>query len=94
MPHRTTVAIESKVQVLDSSKDVVTTATVSYIVYDENDGVFASGNMVHFANGIYSVSWTPDADGEWTFYAYSSSPKFHETDKTVSKGAINPSSYA
>lgn len=79
MTHASGTAIESKVQVLDSNKDVVTTATVSYIVYDEADGVFASGNMVHFANGIYSVSWTPDANGEWTFYAYSSSPKFHKT---------------
>ena len=61
MTHASGTAIESKVQVLDSDKDAVTTATVGYIVYDEADGVFQSGNMVHFANGIYSVSWTPDA---------------------------------
>ena len=79
MPHTKNTAIETQVQVLDGSKNAVTAATVSYIVYDEADASFQSGNMAHFANGIYSISWTPDNDGEWTFYAYSSNPKFKET---------------
>jgi len=72
-------AVETKVQVLDDSGDPDTGATVNYRVYDEADGQFTSGSMSHIAYGIYSVSWTPDTAGEWTFYAYCSDPKFHKT---------------
>jgi len=75
---KTDQAIETKIQVLDSSGDPATAATVSYTVYDEGDGAFASGSMSHIANGIYSAGWTPDASGEWTFYASCSNPKFHK----------------
>ena len=74
------VAIESKVQVLDSDGDPAEAATVNYIVYDEGDVTgFATGAMAHVDNGIYSVSWTPDATGEWTFECYSASPKFRKS---------------
>jgi len=72
-------AIESKVQLLDSSSDPAESAVVNYIVYDEADTSFDTGTMTHVDNGIYTKSWTPDAAGEWTFECYSSSPKFRKS---------------
>jgi hypothetical protein len=71
--------VETKIQVLDSEGDPATEATVNYVVYDEADGVFNSGTMVHVANGIYTASWTPDEAGEWTFLAYCGNPKLYTT---------------
>jgi hypothetical protein len=76
--------INSMVQVMNSSGDKVTEAIVNYKVYRSNDDEevwesFDSGLMEHIGDGIYTVSWTPDKTGEFTFYAYSTNPKFHES---------------
>jgi len=76
MTNPVNVALETKIQVLDDDGDADTGAIVSYIVYDEADAPFQNGNMTHFANGIYTISFTPDAAGEWTCYTYSAAPKF------------------
>lgn len=71
------------VQVLDSNGDKVTTATVNYIVYyygeSETWEEYTSGTMAHIGNGIYNANWTPESLGEFTFYAYCTNPKMHET---------------
>jgi hypothetical protein len=71
--------IETKVQVIDSNGDPVTAATVGWKVFDEADLEFDSGSMTHFADGIYTCTWTPDAVGEWTVECYSSNPKFRKS---------------
>lgn len=70
---------ETKVQVLDSNGNPATGATVLYKIYDEADVLFDSGSMSHIADGIFTLQWTPDAVGEWTFEAYSSNPKFRDS---------------
>ncbi len=71
------------VQVLNSSGDKVTDAVVNYKVYNFNGEtevweVFTSGLMAHMGDGIYIAYFTPTFQGEYTFYAYSTNPKFHE----------------
>jgi len=79
--------ITTKIQVLNASGSPVTTATVNYIVYDEANNVFANGVMIHFAKGIYTATWTPDAVGEWTFECECNNPKFYRAlTYSVSKG--------
>jgi hypothetical protein len=75
--------INSMVQVLNSNGDKVTDAIVNYKVYNLNNEtevweVFASGLMTHMGDGIYNAYFTPTVPGEYTFYAYSTNPKFHE----------------
>ena len=78
-------AINSLVQVVDSNGDKVTDAVVNYKVYfydyddDEVWEVAASGLMTHIGDGIYKPSGLQHFHGEYTFYAYSSNPKFHES---------------
>ena len=76
--------INSLVQVVDSNGDKATEAIVNYKVYyyNEDDEVWEvafSGLMTHIGDGIYQASFTPEVTGEYTFYAYSSNPKFHES---------------
>ena len=71
--------IEAKIQVLDSLGNPATSATVHYNIYDYADELVDSGLMSHVANGIYTVSFTPNAVGEWTFEAYCSNPKFRDS---------------
>ena len=73
------------VQVLDNNGDKVTDAVVNYKVYfyDYDDTetwvVAESGLMIHIGDGLYQAEWTPEFTGEYTFYAYSTNPKFHES---------------
>jgi hypothetical protein len=77
--------INSLVQVVDSNGDKVTDAVVNYKVYfydyddDEVWEVAQSGLMTHIGDGLYQAEWIPTSSGEYTFYAYSSNPKFHES---------------
>ena len=42
--------------------------TVPYVVYDEANGSFDTGNMAEIGStGIYTQDFTPDAAGYWTF---------------------------
>jgi hypothetical protein len=80
--------IEKRVQVLDSSGDPATLATVLYRLYDETGTVVDSGAMAHVANGIFRASFTPDVLGTWIMEAYSTNPKFHDsTSYNVEWGA-------
>lgn len=78
-------SINSLVQVVDSNGDKVTDAIVNYKVYfydyDETETwiVATSGLMTHIGDGLYQAEWTPQFTGEYTFYAYSTNPKFHES---------------
>jgi len=48
--------------------------TVGYIVYDESRNTHASGSATEIGStGVYYASFTPDTDGDWTFYFYCSS---------------------
>jgi hypothetical protein len=74
------------VQVLNSSGDKATEAVVNYKIYWFNPSselweVYESGLMNHVGDGIYGVSWESDNDveGDYVFYAYSSNPKFHDS---------------
>lgn len=92
------------VQVLDANGDKVTAATVNFIVYRFNSGTevweeYSSGTMQHIGNGIYTGYFTPDDEGEFTFYAYSENPKFHDTytyyvETPVYMGPFNPTSHS
>ena len=79
MTNPVSVALATKVQAVNSAGNLVKTATVSYIVYDEADASFQNGNMTHFGSGIYTVTFTPDAAGEWTCYTYCADPKFKKS---------------
>jgi hypothetical protein len=72
------------VQVVDSNGDKATEAVVNFKVYFLNSEeevweVIESGLMTHIGDGIYQASFSPDEKGEYTFYSYSSNPKFHES---------------
>ena len=71
--------IETKVQVIDTNGDPVTGAVVSYKVLDEADVSFVTGAMTHVGDGIYSCTWEPDEEGEWTIECYSSNPKLKKS---------------
>lgn len=59
-------AVEVKVLLLDDDGAPVA-GTVSYVVYDEADTSFATGNMTAVGvTGFYTMSFTPDAVGEWS----------------------------
>ena len=70
---------------VDSNGDKVTDAVVNYKVYfydyddDEVWEIAESGLMTHIGDGLYQAEWTPEFTGEYTFYAYSTNPKFHES---------------
>jgi uncharacterized protein YcfL len=86
--------INSLVQVVDSNGDKVTDAVVNYKVYwyDDDEEAFVvvdSGLMTHTGDGLYFVNWTPQDEGEHTFYAYSTNPKFHESYTYEVKYALN-----
>ena len=92
--------INSLVQVVDSNGDKVTDAVVNYKVYfydyddDEVWEVAQSGLMTHIGDGLYQAEWTPEFTGEYTFYAYSTNPKFHESytyfiEEPTSSGGVN-----
>jgi len=53
-----------------------TTGTVTYVVYDEADISFATGTMsaVSGVTGLYTMTFTPDAAGEWTVKFNCASP--------------------
>lgn len=54
----------------------ISSATITYTVYDETDTVTAqTGSMSEIAStGMYTCSWTPDAAGEWTVRITATSP--------------------
>lgn len=60
-------SFEVKVLLLNDS-GVPTTGSIAYTVYDESDTSFATGTMTAIAGviGLYTMSFTPDAAGEWT----------------------------
>jgi hypothetical protein len=93
-------AINSLVQVVDNNGDKVTDAVVNYKVYfyDYDDHevweIAESGLMTHIGDGLYQAEWTPEFTGEYTFYAYSTNPKFHESytyfiEEPTSSGGVN-----
>ena len=72
------------VQVVDANGDKATEAVVNFKVYyyNEEDEVWEvaySGLMNHIGDGIFSAGFNPQVEGEHTFYAYSTNPKFHES---------------
>ena len=76
--------INSMVQVVDSNGDKATEAIVNFKVYhydgeDEEWEIVESGLMTHIGDGIFQASFSPEQTGEYTFYAYSTNPKFHES---------------
>lgn len=71
--------VETKVQALDINRNPVEDASVSYKIYDSSDILFDSGSMSHTHDGIYSISWIPVSEGEWTVECYSEFPKFTRT---------------
>ena len=79
MPRYVGKPLDAKVHVIDANGDPVTSAAVSWKVYDDEDAGFSSGTMTHFADGIYTCTWTPNAVGEWTAQCYSSNPKFRKS---------------
>lgn len=68
-------AKELKILLLDND-GAPTAGTVSYVVYDETDTSFVTGNMTSVAGvtGFYVMSFTPDAAGEWTVKLACASP--------------------
>lgn len=76
--------INTMVQVLDANGDKATEAVVNFKVYFFNQStevweVYDSGLMEHIGDGIYNAEWEPERLGEFTFYAYCSNPKFHQS---------------
>jgi hypothetical protein len=69
-------AIEVKVLLLDNDGNPVD-GTINYVVYDETDTSFATGTMSKIGSitGFYTMSFTPDAAGEWTVFLSCSNPQ-------------------
>jgi hypothetical protein len=79
--------VTTQVQVLDATGNPVTVGTFYYNVFDQVDGLAASGNLVHTQDGMWTATWTPGAAGEWKFEAWGDTPKFRRTfGYSVQKG--------
>jgi hypothetical protein len=70
-------AFTTVLMVTDENGNPASGKTISYRLFDEAMGVFASGSMTELGvYGIYYTTWTPDAAGYWIFEAYYSGTDF------------------
>lgn len=83
--------IKTVVQVMDSNGEVVTSATVQYVIY----GYYASGEqwvevdsgtMSHVGNGVYSTIWRAPS-GFYYIYCFYTNPLFNKVFSYVIRGA-------
>lgn len=88
-------AIEVKVLLLDDNGNAVN-GTINYIVYDETDTAFDTGEMAQVSaiTGFYTLEFTPDAIGEWSIFLSCSIPsrvalKVFSVGKGIEKDIID-----
>ncbi len=84
--------IKTVVQVLDSNGEIITSATVQYIIYgydagDEQWLEYDSGTMNHVGNGVYSTVWGAPS-GFYYIYCFCVNPLFNKVFSYVIRGTL------
>lgn len=94
MVYKINEATEVKYLLLDASGNPATGKTLNYKVRDELDAVFAGPTACsEIADGLYTMSFTPDAAGEWTVWFDCADPNVTDFVQIVVGKAIEQDTY-